>query len=481
MKKSINNIFLISTNLFASIFFVNFLNAQVAGSIDLSFDPLDNYILSDVNESVQLPDGKIMCVGRFSSVGQNTNMKKIAKLNSDGTPATDFISSVAAPSLNSASFELNCLALQNDGKVLVGGNFTNYSDFVRNKIVRIYQDGTLDSSFDPGSGFSGILSSVKDLKIQQDGKILVAGNFTSFNGNNISGLVRLNQDGSLDNTFTPQTGIYQFQINSIDIQPDGKIIAGGPFAYIGSINVRIVRFNTDGTIDSTFNPNANGSATNINRVLVQTDGKVLIAGQFSSLNGNQNIKNIARVDSIGNIDPAFTADSNPGGMIHDIHLDPNGKIVVVGSFTTWNSSSANRIVRLNVNGTFDSGFNSGSGANNAIKCVTNQTDGKYLIGGGFIQYNNTSRYSFARLNGDGTNDILDDQFTNYNSYPNPFNELLIIESGNDIQDISISDITGKIVFNKSVNPPSVKINTIEWESGIYFIKVNKQTIKIIKE
>jgi len=472
--------FLISVNLFTAILFVNILNAQVAGSLDLSFDPQDNYILSDVNESVQLPDGKIMVVGEFSNVGGNTNMNKIAKLNSNGTPATDFISSVSAPSLNSASFKLYCLALQSDGKVLIGGNFTNYSGFVRNKIVRIYQDGTIDSSFDPGSGFTGILSRVKDIKIQQDGKILVAGDFTSFNGNNLSGIIRLNQDGSLDSSFTPQTGIYQFQINSIDIQSDGKIIAGGPFAYIGSVNVRIVRFNNDGTIDSTFNPNANGSATNINRVLVQTDGKVLIAGQFSSLNGNQNIKNIARVDSNGIIDPDFIVGSNPGGMIHDIHLDANGKIVVVGTFATWNNSPSNRIVRLNSNGTFDSEFNSGNGTNNGIYCVTNQADGKYLIGGGFTQYNNIYRYSFARLNGDGTNDILDNYYNEYNSYPNPFNESLTIESGNIIQNISISDISGKIIFNKSNNLPIIKINTTDWKTGVYFIKVNNQTNKIIK-
>jgi uncharacterized delta-60 repeat protein len=374
-----------------------------------------------------------------------------------------------------------CLALQDDGKVLIGGNFTNYNGYIRNKIARINQDGTIDLSFDPGSGFSNTLSSIKDIKIQQDGKILVAGDFTSYNGTNYSGIIRLNQDGSLDTSFIPQTGIYQFQINSVDIQADGKIIAGGPFAYIGTTNVRIVRFNIDGTIDPTFNPNANGSATNINKILIQPDGKVIIAGMFSSMNGNQSIKNITRVDTNGNIDAGFLVGSDPQGMIYDLHLDPNGKIVVVGSFTIWNSITAHRILRLNSNGTFDSSFNSGDGANNAINCVTNQADGKYLIGGTYSQYNSISRKGYARLNGNGTNDIIDNQITHFIAYPNPFNESIEIESESLIQDILVYDITGKTVFSESFNTSNLTVNTINWKSGVYFIKIENQTIKVIKE
>jgi uncharacterized delta-60 repeat protein len=477
MKKSLRNICFIS----ASLFFGNLLNAQIAGSLDLSFDPGAgvNSILSEVNESVQLPDGKILFVGYFSSFGGNTDMNRIAKLNSDGTPATGFISGVSAPSLPSSSFRLYCLALQNDGKILVGGRFTEYDGYVRNCITRINQDGSIDPTFDPGSG-SGSWD-ILDIQIQPDGKILVAGEFLTFNGYNYSGLVRLNPDGTMDNTFVPNTGIYNFNINSISLQSDGKIIAGGPFAYIGTTNVRIVRFNTDGSIDPTFNPNANSSATNINRVLVQPDGKILIAGAFSSLNGDQNIINITRVDSTGVVDATFNPGANPGGMIFDIHLDANGKIVVVGSFTTWNNSPANRIVRLNASGSFDSSFNSGDGANSTIDCVTNQVDGKYLIGGTYSQYNSISRNGYARLNGNGTNDIIDNQITHFIAYPNPFNESIEIESGSLIQEILVYDITGKTVFNKSVNVPDLKINTTKWQSGVYFIKIDGQTVKIIKE
>jgi uncharacterized delta-60 repeat protein len=158
-----------------------FINAQIAGSLDLSFDPGlgVNSITSEVNESVQLPDGKILLVGYFSSFGGNTDMNRIAKLNSDGTPATGFISGVSAPSLASSSFRLYCLALQNDGKILVGGRFTEYDGYVRNCIARINQDGSIDATFDPGTG-SGSWD-ILDIQIQPDGKILVAGNFLTFN------------------------------------------------------------------------------------------------------------------------------------------------------------------------------------------------------------------------------------------------------------------------------------------------------------
>lgn len=482
MKKPLNCLLRKCTILFGTLFFLNFLNAQVAGSLDLSFDTSlgVNSITSEVNESVQLPDGKIMLVGYFSSFGGNTDMNRIAKLNSDGTLSTGFVSGASAPSLTNSSFRLYCLALQNDGKILIGGKFTHYDGYVRNCIARINQDGSIDPTFDPGTG-SGSLNDVMDIQIQPDGKILVAGKFYTFNGYNYSGLVRLNTDGSMDNTFVNDTGNYDFLINSISLQSDGKIIAGGDFAWVGTSNVRIVRFNTDGSVDPTFNPNANSSATNINRVLVQPDGKILIAGLFSSLNGNQSIKNITRVDANGIVDATFNPGANPGGMIYDIHLDANGKITVVGSFTTWNNSLANRIVRLNANGSFDSGFNSGDGANNSIFCVTNQSDGKYLIGGTYGQYDNVSRKAFARLNGNGTNEILNNQISHFTTYPNPFNESLAIESEKIMNDVSIFDITGKEVFSKSVNTQTLTINTNKWKSGVYFVKIENQTIKVIKE
>jgi hypothetical protein len=199
------------------------------------------------------------------------------------------------------------------------------------------------------------------------------------------------------------------------------------------------------------------------------------------MNGNQSIKNITRVDTNGNIDAGFLVGSDPQGMIYDLHLDPNGKIVVVGSFTIWNSITAHRILRLNSNGTFDSSFNSGDGANNAINCVTNQADGKYLIGGAYSQYDNTSRKGFARLNGNGTNDIIDNQITHFIAYPNPFNESIEIESGSLIQEILVYDITGKTVFSESFNTSNLTVNTINWKSGVYFIKIENQTIKVIKE
>jgi hypothetical protein len=168
-------------------------------------------------------------------------------------------------------------------------------------------------------------------------------------------------------------------------------------------------------------------------------------------------------------------------MIFDIHLDANGKIVVVGSFTTWNNSPANRIVRLNASGSFDSSFNSGDGANSTIDCVTNQVDGKYLIGGTYSQYNGISRNGYARLNGNGTNDIIDNQITHFIAYPNPFNESIEIESESLIQDISVFDITGKTVFSESLNTSNLTINTMNWKSGIYFINVGNKFHKITRE
>jgi uncharacterized delta-60 repeat protein len=474
--------------LIASIIFicVNSSFSQIAGSLDLSFDPglgaTNGSALSarEVYASVVLPNSQIIVGGYFESFGGSTNHNRIAKLNADGTIDESFISSISSTN-TSSSFRVYCLALQDNGKLLVGGNFTHYNGYIRNKIVRINLDGTIDLSFDPGSGFAYSLSDVKDIKIQPDGKILVAGSFNSFNGYNYSGLVRLNEDGSLDNSFVPQTGGYTFSFNSIDIQTDGKIIAGGDFAYIGTTNVRVVRFNTDGSIDTSFNPNSTGSATNIEKILIQPDGKVLIAGFFSSFNSNQNIKNITRVDEFGIIDSDFNVGSGPSGFIYDLYLEPDGKILAVGSFTSWNSISQNRIARIKANGMYDSSFNIGSGATNAINCITKQPDGKYLIGGYFDSYGGQTRRRFARINGDNTSSIEQISESVSALFPNPTSGSFTIEF-NSFQThiVEIYNTVGKLIHTETITSKSAVINVNYFSSkGIYLVKVYNNSGEII--
>src|SRR5437667_58112 len=181
-----------------------------------------------------------------------------------------------------------CVTVQADGKILVGGSFTTLGGggsgmYTRNFIGRLYADGTLDNNFDPGAN-----SSVRAVALQPDGKILLGGDFTTLGGGGIghtarSRLGRLNPDGTLENSFDPGANR---PVLALELQPDGKILVGGSFSALtgtGSGSTprnRIGRLNPDGTVDTGFDPGANRPV----RVLaVQANGKILVGGDFTTL------------------------------------------------------------------------------------------------------------------------------------------------------------------------------------------------------
>jgi len=142
-------------------------------------------------------------------------------------------------------------------------------------------DGTLDSSFNIGTGFN---DEVWSIAIQNDDKILCCGSFTSYNGTTRNRIVRLNSDGTLDSSFNIGTG-FNSLVLSITIQSDGKILCGGPFtSYNGTTRNRIVRLNSDGTLDSSFNIGT-GFNAQVFSIAIQSDGKILCGGSFTSYNG----------------------------------------------------------------------------------------------------------------------------------------------------------------------------------------------------
>jgi len=144
---------------------------------------------------------------------------------------------------------VRAVGIQSDGRILVGGNFTTYNGTTQNYITRLNSDGTRDTSFTIGTGFDGTLNTIA---IQSDGKILVGGYFTSYNGTTQNYITRLNSDGTRDTSFTIGTG-FNIGVQTIAIQSDGKILVGGNFTtYNGTTQNYITRLNSDGTRDTSF-------------------------------------------------------------------------------------------------------------------------------------------------------------------------------------------------------------------------------------
>ncbi|MCS6796026.1 MAG: T9SS type A sorting domain-containing protein [Raineya sp.] len=159
--------------------------------------------------------------------------------------------------------------------------FTSYNGDSRNRIVRLNEDGSIDNTFNVGTGFNGGVTSIA---IQPDGKILVVGGFTSYQGNTANRIIRLNADGSIDATFNTGSG-FNITAMTVVLQPDNKILVGGFFTdYNGNTRNRIIRLNSNGSIDNSFNIGSGFDALGVLSIALQADGKILAGGGFTSYN-----------------------------------------------------------------------------------------------------------------------------------------------------------------------------------------------------
>jgi uncharacterized delta-60 repeat protein len=290
---------------------------------------------------------------------------------------------------------VEALAVQSDGKILIGGLFTTVSGQPRNRIARINADGTLDTEFD--ANVSGTFDYVTSIIVQSDGKILFGGEITTVGGISRGNIARVNADGTLDGGFNPNANNI---VNALVLQSDGRIVLGGSFSMVGGQpRNRIARVNTDGTLDDGFNPNANGT---VRALAAQTGGQILLGGAFTTVSGESRNR-IARVNADGTLDTGFNPDAD--GAVRSFAVPLNGKIVVGGAFTTVAGQTRNRVARLNADGTLDPGFD--PNANGEVLCLLVERDGRIVLGGSFTSVAGQTRNRIARVNADGT---LDPEF-----------------------------------------------------------------------
>jgi uncharacterized delta-60 repeat protein len=161
-----------------------------------------------------------------------------------------------------AQSQVNALFVQPDDRTIIGGNFTSYNGSQRHGIARLLINGELDPTFDPGDGINIVAGDfISDIGVQEDGKLIVVGNFTSFNGQACGNIIRLNTNGTIDAAFRTTVGAgANGTVRSVVVRGDGKIIIGGDFTlFNGTSRKYVARLNGDGTVDSQYNP---GNALN---------------------------------------------------------------------------------------------------------------------------------------------------------------------------------------------------------------------------
>jgi len=378
---------------------------QLAGASDPTFNPADNGASGDnsgLNDTVYAvalqPDGKLLVGGTFQSVN-GTSRSRIARLNADGSLDLTFNPGLGFGG-TTTTFGVVSLAVQPDGKVVVGGsNIATYDGVAASNLLRLNADGTRDASFAASSTPNG---PVTEISVQADGKLLVAGGFTLVGATGRNRIARLLSDGTIDGSFIYGTGANN-TISALTLQPDGKILLGGTFtSFDGSIVNRIVRLNANGGIDTGFLAGTGlGANSGVESLAVQADGRVLASGAFTTWNGVARSR-LARLNADGTLDGAY----NPGASEAAISMvvQPDAKLIAVGRFTSIAGVTQSRIARLHVDGSLDTSFSVGLGASGLVHAATLQGDGKLIIGGDHATYRGNAPAFLTRIESNGATD-----------------------------------------------------------------------------
>ena len=378
-------------------------------NIDGSFDSSFNYTIggASINSIAIQSDGKILVAGTVSVSFNGHSQKRLFRVNSNGSLDTSF--DFGFTGFSSSYDQIYKVAVQSDGKILVAGNFLAFNGDQQGLIIRFNSDGTKDNSFAIGTGATGG-NLLRDIFIQTDGKILIAGSPVSWNGQASGPLHRLNSDGSLDTTFV--LGITSSYFHRLAVLSDGKIVGIGNFTVNGSAQ-KITKLNSDGSQDATF---INKPITNaVNCLGFQSDNKILIGGYLQSYDDVKK-NSFARVEANGNLDATFNLNTGLNNQVNTIALQSDGKTLLGGDFTIFDGVSQNNIIRINDDGTKDNILAIGSGFNNSVKNIKVQSDGKIIVGGSFTTFNGTAANSLIRLNNDGTQDSSFSIGTGFNDY-----------------------------------------------------------------
>lgn len=356
---------------------------------------------------------RVVVGGSFTTVEGQSGFQGIARFNADDSLDTSF-------KVTTNSY-VRAIAFQSDGKILIGGDFNfvtgtgSASAVTSSGLARLNADGTVDPAFH-NVPFFKVNSPVRSIAVQPDGKIVVAGYFTSFDSVPRSYMVRLNSDGTQDNSFT---ALPNNQVEDVKLQSDGKMIIAGSFTQVQGTAIRgVARLNSDGTLDSTFVPNANNAAAPngssgglfpVYQIVIQSDNKIVVNGGPLKF-ADEWHRGVVRLNTDGTPDSGFNPFINDWGYAVALqNVDGQEKILAGGSFTvvgqrdiTTDATVGTDVVRrgvarFNADGTVDTNFDTSNGTNLPVLAVLPSGDGTVYIGGQFTSVAGMARRGIARL------------------------------------------------------------------------------------
>lgn len=406
---------------FLGVFLLNGLNVFAqGGTIDNSFNLGSGFNEFVMSVAVQ-PDDKVVAGGFFTSFNGNT-ANRLIRLNADGTRDTTF-------NIGSGfdTIYVSDVVLQPNGKLIVSGEFTSFNGVPCNKIIRLHSDGSLDTDF---SMDSASCVNTYFIRVQPDDKLICSGYYW-VNGQLVRS-IRLNENGTLDPSFVLDTLLVDADIRCMELQPDGKMLIGGEFIINGNVTYGIFRLNSDGTLDQTFQANIAFAVRKI--TYNEFSQKIDIYGEDVPFPGPYRL---LQLNLDGTVDLSFTGEVNSTGF--NLMADqPDGKLIVTGSFINYQGAYRQGIVRLNTNGTVDQSFFPKMRLASPMD-LEFQSDGKMVFGGGNLYWPDTLIDYMLRLSACSTFSFGEaytcDTFCEYNGvnyYSNGIhNQYLINSAGCD--------------------------------------------------
>ncbi|GAB2870695.1 delta-60 repeat domain-containing protein [Hymenobacter ruber] len=426
------------------------------GALDTSFQPLIQ-LSGSVSSIVRQADGKLLVGGNFSEINGQT-ARKLARFNTNGSLDATF--ALSAPILSSVVR----LALQPDGRLLVA---------TPNLVQRYLTTGTLDNSFNAAA--VAISRPINQILLQPDGRVLVGSN----SGNNFSGnLWRLQADGSADASFAPTLSSGQFlYMQAMALQPNGKLLLAGHYIPSSGAAYRtVIRLNSTGTQDASFaqTPIVTLSPTfGANELAVQADGKIVVGGQFTSVGGLSR-SSIARLNDDGTHDTGFTPPTL-GGTLYKVVVQPNNRLLVGGSFN--GGGVPNNLARLLPTGAADVTYAASAVPNNSVRTLLVQPDGTLMVGGYFTTIGGQSAMALARLTASNVLHVQAPQAVaeRTQAWPVPAHATLTVapDASAHPQALDLLDVLGRAVRHLELSnaaPANLALDNLP--AGTYLLRVS---------
>jgi uncharacterized delta-60 repeat protein len=450
------------------------------GAVDFSFRP-SIQVPGTVSSIALQPDGKIIVGGNFHEIGLAV-ADNLARLHADGTLDVAFTNQCRTDQ------PVYTVKVQPDGKVVVGGAFTQVGGVARTAVARLLATGNIDLSFNPSTLFTPLSqtlsTTVRTVLPLADGSIWLGVDIRNAAGG--YGLAKATATGTPDPSVTvPLTGI----VNTLYQQTDGNIVVGGQFTAFGGIStLNLARMSATGIPETGFT--LSGFFDPFYQVLTveqQPNGKLLVGGWFSPLAGVGST--LRRLELNGNLDFTFNSNTTVRNA-RALALQPNGSVLVGGEYVEsviMGQVTPPRVVWAGVGlvsntGQVDSNFSLAQGAVGApynqasVGALVRQPDGKVLVGGYFAVAGGQPHLSLARLLAPTalsatSQKVLEDATS---VYPNPVNDALhlTLAAGHQPQLISLQTLTGQTVLKQQIKQASLSVSVRHLPAGVYLLRVD---------